>query len=193
MNACVGLTAFVVVCSFMPVAGNAQCRNTTTPSCDVYASCFAKYCPCSGQSEYFLSYGKKYCERFLASNKLSEAGKKWRNATLRCLQEKIIPRLDISEHPTCNCSAMRQYALDTHVSCYTEPEASICKLSWDIFLIPTIPDLKDVFSKEGWATMCAIGRVCVTQTETVDNPEEELEMVSRHLFWQQAVAALCPG
>ena len=44
----------------------AQCVNTPTPTCGVYSSCFAKLCNCEKSPfEYFIGYGKKYCEVFL--------------------------------------------------------------------------------------------------------------------------------
>ncbi|PDQ20101.1 hypothetical protein CN311_16025 [Mesorhizobium sanjuanii] len=100
-------------------------------SCGVYEACFAKYCSCSGENEYFLSYGKPYCEKFLATDDgWSDAGKKWRDATLLCLQEKIVPQLDISEDPQCDCKKMKEFAFQTHVDCYTQAQASVCDLEW---------------------------------------------------------------
>uniref|UniRef100_Q07JF2 Uncharacterized protein n=1 Tax=Rhodopseudomonas palustris (strain BisA53) TaxID=316055 RepID=Q07JF2_RHOP5 len=106
----------------------AQCSNSIQPSCGVYATCFAKYCPCAAGDEYFVTYGKKYCEKFLGIGTFSESGQKWRNKTLLCLQEAIVPKLDISNKPTCDCKSMRQYAFDSHVKCYLA-DPSICSLS----------------------------------------------------------------
>lgn len=108
----------------------AQCANAVTPSCAVYDSCFAKYCPCQGDpAEYFITYGKKYCTNFLAHAEFSDAGRKWHDRTLVCLQEKVVPHLDISSTPSCNCSAMRAMAFTAHVACYTEQGSSMCDLS----------------------------------------------------------------
>ncbi|MGY4629836.1 hypothetical protein [Bradyrhizobium sp. USDA 4486] len=105
----------------------AQCANNVNLSCNVYATCFAKYCPCKEQNEYFLAYGKKYCEKFLGLSNFSQTGVKWRDKTLLCLQEAIVPKLDISENPSCDCKAMRAFAFETHVKCYLS-DPSICTL-----------------------------------------------------------------
>src|SRR3954447_21355906 len=92
---------------------HAQCASAAQPNCAVYASCFAKQCPCTGDAnEYFISYGEKYCRRFLGDDNFSDVGKAWRDATLVCLQEKIVPKLDLSATPTCNCATMRAFAFD---------------------------------------------------------------------------------
>jgi hypothetical protein len=111
-------------------AATAQCVNSGTPSCGVYDSCFAQLCSCAQSPfEYFRSYGKKYCEVFLQLPGLSKAGLSWRDATLRCLQEKIVPMLPPDgQAASCNCQGMQTTAFDTHVQCYTQPSHSICDL-----------------------------------------------------------------
>lgn len=140
----------------------AQCANSMQPSCGVYESCFAKYCPCDGKpTEYFRSYGAKYCKSFLENKELSANGKKWRDSTLVCLQESIVPHLDISAAPQCNCSSMRQLAFDSHVACYTKAGASICDLpASDVKAIGTTADVKDLFDAEGWKQMRDISIIC---------------------------------
>lgn len=140
-----------------------QCVNESLPSCAVYESCFAKYCPCAGDpSEYFMTYGKKYCVSFLANANFGAAGKKWRDATLVCLQEKVVPHLDISQSPKCDCRAMRKIAFDSHVACYTQPEASICNLPMlDLKEIMNTIDRRDLFTSEGWRQMKSVAAICV--------------------------------
>ena len=43
----------------------AQCIIQGPLSCNVYNTCFDRYCPCTGADNYFISYGRKYCDRFL--------------------------------------------------------------------------------------------------------------------------------
>jgi hypothetical protein len=140
-----------------------QCVNSATPSCAVYASCFASACNCEGQSaEYFLSYGKKYCTTFLELPGLSDEGSKWRNSTLRCLQETIVPQLPVNG-AACNCSAMQTLAFDSHVSCYTQKGASICSLppsDWAkivgaVGLIETLSDAK------GRKQLYEVAKICL--------------------------------
>jgi hypothetical protein len=146
----------------LSVGLRAQCVNATTPSCEVYESCFAKYCPCDGEpSEYFRTYGLKYCKAFLANTSLSAQGKAWRDSALVCLQESIVPKLNISVNPTCNCGQMRAIAFDSHVACYTKPGASICSLpSSDVTAIAKTVDIKDLVDSAGWRQMRDIAAKC---------------------------------
>ena len=146
------------------ISVQAQCANAVSPSCDVYESCFSKYCPCDGKSsEYFRTYGLKYCKAFLANTALSAQGKAWRDSTLVCLQENIVPKLDISTKPSCNCDQMRATAFDVHVACYTKPSASICDLpTSDVTSIATTVDIKDLIDAAGWRQMRDIAARCET-------------------------------
>jgi len=141
----------------------AQCVNTANPTCEIYTTCFAKYCPCQGDpSEYFQTYGKKYCQRFLSIQNFSASGKNWRNSTLKCLQETIVPDLDISDNPKCDCGRMKGVAYKSHVACYTKPGASICDLSaTDINEIRKVIDTADLFTSEGWKQMGEVAKICV--------------------------------
>ena len=154
------------VCMFLAgtISSHAQCENAATPSCAVYESCFAKYCPCDGQpSEYFRTYGLKYCKSFLANTALSAEGKTWRDSTLVCLQESIVPELNISANPTCNCEQMRSIAYDSHVACYTKPGASICGLpASDVAAIAKTVDIKDLVDAAGWRQMRDVAIRCET-------------------------------
>lgn len=146
-------------------AAQAQCANAVQPSCGVYDACFTKYCPCQGQApEYFQTYGKKYCSSFLQNASFSAAGKKWRDRTLVCLQEKIVPHLDISPTPKCDCAAMRTIAFDSHVACYAQPDASICDLPLaDLAEIFKTIDYADLFDREGWKQMLEVANVCLVK------------------------------
>lgn len=171
-------------------AAHAQCANSANPSCDVYPKCFAHLCPCEGVGEYFLSYGKKYCDKFL-SLEFSGRAKVWRDSTLRCLQEKIVPRLPVNGSKACNCAAMRAFAFNTHVECYTKPGASICNLSWsDMAQVGLTISLRDVASTEGRETICKIARECEQQTSTTSGGDSVDNDVKRHLFWS-GIVALC--
>ena len=145
--------------------GSAQCVNSTSPTCGVYESCFSTRCSCSSSPfEYFKSYGKKYCEVFLDLPNLSSAGKAWRNATLRCLQEEIVPLLPKDgESDKCDCKDMQERAFDSHVACYTQATNSICALpasDWLAILNATDPiaSLKDQKSRK---QMLEVARICL--------------------------------
>ncbi len=71
-----------------------QCVNPVKPNCDFYSKCMEATCKCGFAADgYALSYGLKYCRRFLNDANLSPQGEKWRDATLRCLQETLVTSL----------------------------------------------------------------------------------------------------
>lgn len=110
-------------------ATQAQCVNSIEPSCSVYSSCFEKHCNCSGSDdEYLISFGKNYCEAFLSNHEFSDAGKKWRDSTLRCLQETLVPIIPLEAGKSCDCASVKRFAYSSHVACYTQPTASACDL-----------------------------------------------------------------
>ena len=174
------LSLIALLAGMLPSA--AQCVNTAKPSCGVYKVCFAKYCPCAGNAdEYFESYGLKYCERFLDAAGFSPAGLAWRDSTLSCLQESIVPKLDISAAPKCDCKSMKSFAFKSHVQCYTKPGNSICSLPVsDINVIRGIIDLKDVFNSDGWAQMKQVATICQTSA-----PDDH-----RKVLWNTIAAIL---
>jgi len=153
---------FTIICYLAPPSAFAQCANSPVPSCTVYESCFSKYCPCNGDpNEYFESYGGKYCKRFLEEVEFSPSGKKWRDSTLICLQEVIVPKLNISENPTCDCAEMKKFAFDSHVACYTQPETSMCNLPiTDLNKIRKLIENSDLFSSDGWQQMKQVAKIC---------------------------------
>jgi hypothetical protein len=111
-------------------SSHSQCVNSIKPSCAVYSSCFAKVCACADSDEYLLSFGQRYCEAFLEAPGLSESGKRWRDGTLRCLQEAIVPIVPLLEEGgSCNCTKLKEQAFESHVECYTNPENSVCDLA----------------------------------------------------------------
>jgi hypothetical protein len=141
---------------------SAECVNTAEPSCAVYSECFNQYCSCPNDDNYFMRYGAKYCSLFLGAAGLSPTGIQWRDHTLRCLEEKIIPKLPLEAPETCNCSEMKEFAFRTHVDCYTQPPFSICDLPLsDWKKIYSIISVKDLFDKDGAAQVLAVLQICV--------------------------------
>ncbi|MFB6451227.1 hypothetical protein [Bradyrhizobium tunisiense] len=160
------LLLFLIVSSpiILPVAqpAMAQCASTPHPSCGVYQTCFEATCKCEkSQYPYFISYGKKYCERFLASTSWTAAGAKWRDKTLLCLQERIVPVLPDSPG-WCDCKSLKATAFQIHVACYTQPGTSVCDLGKsDWWTILKIVDARDLFvDPDGRAQMLAVAKIC---------------------------------
>ncbi len=173
-----------MIAAGIATTGNAyaQCASAVTAGCGVYKSCFAKYCPCQGDpEEYFESYGLKYCERFLTTTNSSKEWMQWRDLTLLCLQEAIVPKLDISASPKCDCGKMKVFAFQTHVACYTKPGASICSLGLaDISTTMKTIQIQDAFTKEGWSQMLQVTKICETTA-----PED-----GRRTLWSAAAKIL---
>lgn len=165
-----------------PIAA-AQCVNTANPSCGVYDSCFADRCHCDGSEyEYFKSYGKKYCETFLDLPELSAKGKAWRNATLKCLQETIVPILPADGQAySCNCKAMQLRAFDSHVACYTQPANSICELEpndWFYIMkaVDPVASLKDQKSRK---QMLEVAKLCLNSA--VEGAKAPIQIIIQKL------------
>lgn len=162
--------AVFAVFFFNSAIASAQCLNSQQPSCGVYANCFAKLCNCAGSpAEYFLRYGKKYCEVFLDLKTLSPQGKAWRDSTLRCLQEKIVPALpaDGQAH-TCDCKKTETFAFDSHVACYTQPSASICALpkeDWAV-IMGASGGVKSLTDSKSRKQIVEVAKVCVPVVST---------------------------
>ncbi len=138
------LTRFLFLLSiyFLPSTSHAQCSNSVKLSCGVYTQCFERYCPCSADKNYFTNYGKRYCEKFLGRSDWSAQGAAWRDKTLLCLQESIVPKLDLDHPEKCDCSKMKDFAFQTHISCYSQNTASICRLpasDWAKIIQRSIP------------------------------------------------------
>src|SRR5262245_58575577 len=105
-----------------------QCVNPIKANCDFYSQCMEATCKCGfGSSGYAVSYGRKYCQRFLDEKGFTAAGLAWRDATLRCLQEKLVQGLPANAGG-CDCAKLQNAAYATHVACYTQPGHSICDL-----------------------------------------------------------------
>lgn len=165
----IGFALVVLACLFTLGArkGHAQCMSTAQPSCQVYTNCFEQNCPCSGADNYFTNYGLRYCQRFLAASGWSAAGERWRDRTLVCLQEAIVPRLPVGAPQTCNCSAMKTFAYESHVRCYTQPGASVCDLPLeDVRRIWSVIDTGDLFDAYGLRQMLQVAGICLGVAST---------------------------
>lgn len=142
------------------------CVNTSTPSCSLYTDCFNRQCNCAGsEHEYFISYGKKYCDAFMQDDGLSERGKAWRDSTLHCLQESIVPTLPFGSGQACNCEEIESKAFISHVACYTQPTNSICDLpASDLFNIANTANLPGgIFSTKIRKQMIDVLRICARE------------------------------
>ena len=147
-------------------AAAADLRGDTDPSCTAYRDRFPQRCRCDGdRDEYFGTYGLKYCNRFMANTAFSDAAARWRDRTLVCLQDRIAAKLDALPGPGCDCAAMRTFAFESHVDCYTQAQHSICRLQpGDVAEIVGTIDMADLLrTREGLAQALAVASKCASQ------------------------------
>ena len=165
----------LITCHMMapPAPPTPMCVNPTLPDCEFYTKCVEATCKCgfSSSSGYALSYGKKYCELFKGETNFSAQGKKWRDSTLRCLQEKLVSELPTSPD-RCDCADLQQKAFRSHVECYTRSEASICDLPIsDAVVLNRLIDNSNKFDTEGIRAISGVGKVCLLQSaKDMTNP-----------------------
>lgn len=140
-----------------------QCVNPANPNCDFYSRCMEQTCKCGFEKPgYALSYGKKYCGRFLAESAFSPSGARWRDATLRCLQEKLVSALPTNA-ARCDCGKLRDVAFASHVACYTQPGNSVCDLpAGDVLKVKDLVDNSDRSDVAGLKTILQVASRCVT-------------------------------
>lgn len=159
-----GICLAAIVNALQPAFAQ-QCVNPIVPNCNFYASCLEATCKC-GEQGYGLSYGKKYCEKFLGSYSFSEKGRKWRDATLVCLQERLYAAVP-NDSVLCDCKAISQTAYKSHVECYTQSGNSICSLDIaDLGVVYDLISLSDLADKEGLKALRDIAAKCFAEKAT---------------------------
>ena len=109
----------------------AACYSPDGTDCGWYRQCLAKMFPCTGQAEYAISYGEKFCNLYNQSTlHFSQKALQWIDAARKCLQVALVPVLHLCRlKPT--CEEIKTMAFDSHVPCYVEPYLgfSVCNLS----------------------------------------------------------------
>ncbi|MDP5220372.1 hypothetical protein Q5Y75_24600 [Ruegeria sp. 2205SS24-7] len=140
------------------------CLNSTSlgDQCSFYDQCVEKVNSC-GNDGYAKGYGLKYCRRFASNTSLSEAGRKWRDATLICLQEELVGSVLFSEK---SCHETKKIAFDSHPRCYVQNGSgiSICDLTKeDYWEISKIIDFEDIFGEDGLTQFLKTLKLCSVQ------------------------------
>jgi len=109
----------------------ASCYSPDGTDCDWYRQCLARMLPCTGQAEYAISYGEKFCNLYTDSTlEFSQQALQWIDATRRCLQVALVPVLHLCQvQPTCD--EIKTMAFESHVPCYVDPYqgTSVCSLA----------------------------------------------------------------
>jgi len=112
----------------------------------------------SSKNNYPIGYGLKYCSRFGSSSRGSDYNR-WRDATLKCLQDQLKPYLQ--SNPSASCADLTEYAFDSHPKCYTTEGASICNLGFrDQFFVATTVSPSDLLSIRSAKQMAEVLKIC---------------------------------
>lgn len=101
----------------------------TDKNCDYYP--FLESTINCGDKGYPMQFGNKYCKKYL--DKIdSFKDKQWQNAVRKCLQNviNIFVLNKITSGSTITCEELDEYAFDSHVNCYTQPDPKNSTISW---------------------------------------------------------------
>jgi hypothetical protein len=183
----------------------ASCLAPVERTCAFYSACVEANKPC-GASGYAIGYGEKYCSRFDVDDTFSPEGKVWRDATLHCLQEALVPELGAIA--SMSCDAITTFAFDSHPACYTDHTPSFCFLPpADIANVLGTIDGKDLLSLRSAQQMATVAATCVEQIvgaifafhERRDDARlprrlrDEAAIEDQLRFWQSVQAHGVPG
>ncbi len=92
------------------------CQKTLSDSCAFYQQCVESAIEC-GVSGYALAVGEDVCHRFLDNKKtFSTVGQLWMSVTERCMQESLVPTLQVPCEST--CSLIRGVGFNSIPECY---------------------------------------------------------------------------
>jgi hypothetical protein len=142
---------------------SAETASKSSLNCDIYNQ-LDQHCRCEGEENYLIRYGRRYCERFLNATGWTPAGATWRDRTLMCLEDSLTQRLTRKPPDACDCKAIKKIAVETHIRCYTQETASVCRLPFsDWRKIYQIIDARDLFDPEGLSQMMSIWGICAGQ------------------------------
>lgn len=139
-------------------AGRFSCNSPPAGDCSFYTRCLEASHPC-GPRGYAITYGKRYCEAFGRLTTLSPEGRRWRDATMHCLQVRlasVLGRQDLT------CTQITDHAFDDHPFCYTRPGSSICDLApGDWLVVVRTIDAADLLSRRGRRQISATAAECL--------------------------------
>ena len=143
-------------------AGHADAAGAPDARCDFYRR-IDRRCACAGRDHYFLSYGQRYCERFVQSTGWSVAGARWRDRTLDCLKDELRRHLRAGSRG-CDCATIKAFAFESHARCYTQRARSVCRLPLsDLGHIYRLVDTADLFDPGGSRQVLEITLACIWQ------------------------------
>jgi len=93
----------------------------------------------------------------------SVAGIRWRDRTLACLTRELRLHLAQPLHG-CDCAAIKTFAFESHIRCYTQKTLSACKLPLsDLSMIYRIVEFADLLDPAGSRQALGITLSCIWQ------------------------------
>lgn len=165
----IALLSFLLsLTSFTAFGLETECLNPPQKNCDFYEQCLEKNISC-GEEGYALSYGGKYCRKFLSiDDDLSAKGRAFAESTRSCLQKVLIPIMiqnSVARLPHYTCDNIADYAFDSHADCYTNHENSICFLNplTDTRKIFAQLDSEELFDHRTAKQMRDVAAICMAQ------------------------------
>ena len=107
-----------------------SCYSPNGTDCSWYRQCLVKMYNCSGQADYAIQYGEKYCN-ILTELRLAVSAQalQWINAVRKCLQVSLAHLIrPCREQLTCQTVLIT--AINSHIPCYLTPYQgfSLCLL-----------------------------------------------------------------
>jgi hypothetical protein len=149
---------FGVIVFILLICGHT--RANAVPGCGFYAR-VSRACGCRDSNNYFLKSGGRYCELFRNSTGWTPAGARWRDRTFVCLERALARGIARLPGGGCDCKSAEAIAWQTHVDCYTEASASVCRLPLsDITKIYRMIDAADLLSPLAIGQILAIAGRC---------------------------------
>lgn len=176
-------------CQLPQLINNGQRFANNANRCSFYdcaGSAAASQMRCHGDNNYFLAYGKLYCNRFVTKTQpnLSSEGVRWMNQVLVCLQGAL-KRTCVYGGGCRDCASTKAFAFKSHVACYTGRDSenqgrikgrlSICDLSiTDQYYVFQTPDKSDLIKREALDQAASTGTICAEQyaNQAIDYAEE---------------------
>lgn len=136
-----------------------ECQRPEKGTCNFYSDCLEKMNKC-GADGYPLKYAQKYCYAFRSlQQQLSDAGKRWRDGTMHCLQNSLVNFVDGKKH---SCDKIQSDAFEDHVDCYTSKDNSICDLPLsDIVQIVEVVEKKEFVRRSSITQMIKVAKICL--------------------------------
>ncbi|KAG4068176.1 hypothetical protein HA402_008817 [Bradysia odoriphaga] len=156
-----GFVATILIAFFIPTGHSQDACIPQSNKCIFYRDCLEAKIPC-GPKGYALGYGFKYCNAFMKHySSFSDVGKQWVSATCFCLQNVLRPIVNGDRPQT--CTAIKKFAMSSHVDCYTNTKPSICDIPKTDIPTLFVIIVKELMRPESWPTIMEVVKKCMNK------------------------------